>query len=163
MLAFSEKIKQQLARWKQIADLQLCLTKKKPMNQKTLLCVSKIRIFWNICAFLLLLATRPSNRFFEQGMSSKKNPEYRSSCEYSSQPGDRSLSFSRYQINIFLLDFPFLLLSISQNLGFCIYDCFFWVGFAISAVKYFSKLKFCIYDCTFGLDFSFPLLSISQN
>ena len=35
---------------------------------------------------------------------------------------DRSLSFSRYQINIFQLDFPFLLLSISHNLEFCIYD-----------------------------------------
>ena len=76
---------------------------------------------------------------------------------------DRSLSFSRYQINIFQLDFPFLLLSISQNLEFCIYDCFFWVGFPVFAVKYFSKLKFCIYDCTVGLDFPFLLLSISQN
>ena len=85
------------------------------------------------------------------------------------------------------MDFPFLLLSISQYLEFRIYDYYFWVGFPlsavkyfskfgilhlrmpfwvgfpVSAVKYFSKLKFCIYDCRFGLDFPFPLLSISQN
>ena len=37
----------------------------KLMNQKTLMSVSKNWIFWNICAFLLLLATRSSNRFSE--------------------------------------------------------------------------------------------------
>ena len=52
---------------------------------------------------------------------------------------DRSLIISDYQINIFQLDFPFLLLSISQYLEFCIYDCYFSVGFPFTAVKYFSK------------------------
>ena len=65
----------------------------------------------------------------------------------------------QHLMSIFQLDFPFLMPSISQYLEFNIYDCYFWVGFPISAVKYFSKLKFCIYDCTFGLDFPFPLLS----
>ena len=69
----------------------------------------------------------------------------------------------QHLMSIFQLDFPFLMPSISQYLEFNIYDCYFWVGFPVSAVKYFSKLKFCIYDCTFGLDFPFLLLSISQN
>ena len=69
----------------------------------------------------------------------------------------------QHLMSIFQLDFPFLMPSISQYLEFNIYDCYFWVGFPISAVKYFSKLKFCIYDWTFGVDFPFPLLSISQN
>ena len=92
----------------------------------------------------------------------------------------------QHLMSIFQLDFPFLMPSISQYLEFNIYDCYFWVGFPvsavkyfskfgilhlrlhfwvgfpISAVKYFSKLKFCIYDWTFGVDFPFPLLSISQ-
>ena len=82
----------------------------------------------------------------------------------------------QHLMSIFQLDFPFLMPSISQYLEFNIYDCYFWVGFPVSAVKYFSKfgilhlrlhfwvgfpifavkyfskLKFCIYDCTFGLD-----------
>ena len=29
----------------------------------------------------------------------------------------------------------------------------FWVGFPVSAVKYFSKLKFCIHDCHFWVRF----------
>ena len=77
---------------------------------------------------------------------------------------------SQHLMSIFQLDFPFLMPSISQYLEFNIYDCYFWVGFPvsavkyfskfgilhlrlhfwvgfpISAVKYFSKLKFCIYD-----------------
>ena len=93
---------------------------------------------------------------------------------------------SQHLMSIFQLDFPFLMPSISQYLEFNIYDCYFWVGFPvsavkyfskfgilhlrlhfwagfpISAVKYFSKLNFCIYDWTFGVDFPFPLLSISQ-
>ena len=76
----------------------------------------------------------------------------------------------QHLMSIFQLDFPFLMPSISQYLEFNIYDCYFWVGFPvsavkyfskfgilhlrlhfwvgfpISAVKYFSKLKFCIYD-----------------
>ena len=82
----------------------------------------------------------------------------------------------QHLMSIFQLDFPFLMPSISQYLEFNIYDCYFWVGFPvsavkyfskfgilhlrlhfwvgfpISAVKYFSKLKFCIYDWTFGVD-----------
>ena len=70
-----------------------------------------------------------------------------------------------------------MLLSISQYLEFCIYDCFFWVGFPVSAVKYFSKFgilhlqmpfwvgfpisavkysskfKFCIHNCHFWVRF----------
>ena len=38
----------------------------------------------------------------------------------------------------FGLDFPFPLLSISQYFKLCIHDCYFWVGFPVSAVKYFS-------------------------
>ena len=77
---------------------------------------------------------------------------------------------SQHLMSIFQLDFPFLMPSISQYLEFIIYNCYFWVGFPvsavkyfskfgilhlrlhfwvgfpISAVKYFSKLKFCIYD-----------------
>ena len=92
----------------------------------------------------------------------------------------------QHLMSIFQLDFPFLMPSISQYLEFNIYDCYFWVGFPvsavkyfskfgilhlrlhfwvgfpISAVKYFSKLKFCIYDWAFGVDFPFPLLSIFQ-
>ena len=92
----------------------------------------------------------------------------------------------QHLMSIFQLDFPFLMPSISQYLEFNIYDCYFWVGFPVSAVKYFSKfkilhlqlhfwggfpvstvkyfskLKFCIYDWTFGVDFPFPLSSISQ-
>ena len=76
----------------------------------------------------------------------------------------------QHLMSIFQLDFPFLMPSISQYLEFIIYNCYFWVGFPvsavkyfskfgilhlrlhfwvgfpISAVKYFSKLKFCIYD-----------------
>ena len=93
----------------------------------------------------------------------------------------------QHLMSIFQLDFPFLMPSISQYLEFIIYNCYFWVGFPVSAVKYFSKfkilhlqlhfwggfpvstvkyfskLKFCIYDWTFGVDFPFTLLSISQN
>ena len=93
----------------------------------------------------------------------------------------------QHLMSIFQLDFPFLMPSISQYLEFNIYDCYFWVGFPVSAVKYFSKfgilqlrlyfwvgfpisavkyfsnLKVCIYECPFGLDFPFALLSISQN
>ena len=60
-------------------------------------------------------------------------------CDRSQLDRDRSRLNSRDQITIFQLDFPFLLLSISQYLEFCIYDCYFWVGFPFSAVKYFSK------------------------
>ena len=76
----------------------------------------------------------------------------------------------QHLMSIFQLDFPFLMPSISQYLEFIIYNCYFWVGFPVSAVKYFSKfgilhlrlhfwvgfpifavkyfskLKFCIYD-----------------
>ena len=45
----------------------------------------------------------------------------------------------QHLMSIFQLDFPFLMPSISQYLEFNIYDCYFWVGFPVSAVKYFSK------------------------
>ena len=45
----------------------------------------------------------------------------------------------QHLMSIFQLDFPFLMPSISQYLEFSIYDCDFWVGFPVSAVKYFSK------------------------
>ena len=51
---------------------------------------------------------------------------------------------------------------LEEQFGILHLQLLFWVGFPISAVKYFSKLKFCIYNCRFGLDFPFPLLSISQ-
>ena len=44
----------------------------------------------------------------------------------------------QHLMSIFQLDFPFLMPSISQYLEFNIYDCYFWVGFPVSAVKYFS-------------------------
>ena len=47
----------------------------------------------------------------------------------------------RDQMSIFQLDFPFLLLSISQNWNSAFTIAFFWVGFPVSAVKYFSKFK----------------------
>merc|ERR1712012_1021636 len=45
----------------------------------------------------------------------------------------------QHLMSIFQLDFPFLMPSISQYLEFIIYNCYFWVGFPVSAVKYFSK------------------------
>ena len=45
----------------------------------------------------------------------------------------------QHLMSIFQLDFPFLMPSISQYLEFNIYDCYFWVGFPVSDVKYFSK------------------------
>ena len=45
MLAFSQQMKQQLARWTQIADLQKCVTKKKLTNQKTFRLFPKIEYF----------------------------------------------------------------------------------------------------------------------
>ena len=65
MLEISQKMRHQLARWTQMSDLQKCFMKKKLKHQKTLLSVSNNSIFWNISAFLLLLATRSSNRFSE--------------------------------------------------------------------------------------------------
>ena len=53
------------------------------------------------------------------------------------------------QMSIFQLDFPFLLLSISQNWNSAFTIAFFWVGCPVSAVKYFSKLGFCIYHSFF--------------
>ena len=47
----------------------------------------------------------------------------------------------QHLMSIFQLDFPFLMPSISQYLEFNIYDCYFWVGFPVSAVKYFSNLS----------------------
>ena len=47
----------------QTADLQKSLIKKKLKNQKILLSVSNNWIFWNICAFLILLATRSSSEY----------------------------------------------------------------------------------------------------
>ena len=44
----------------------------------------------------------------------------------------------QHLMSIFQLDFPFLMPSISQYLEFIIYNCYFWVGFPVSAVKYFS-------------------------
>ena len=55
------------------------------------------------------------------------------------------------QMSIFQLDFPFLLLSISQNWNSAFTIAFFWVGFPVSAVQYFSKLGFCIYHSFFGV------------
>ena len=49
----------------------------------------------------------------------------------------------------FQLDFPFLLLRISQNWNSAFTIAFFWVGFPVSAVKYFWKLGFCIYHSFF--------------
>ena len=84
---------------------------------------------------------------------------------------------SQHLMSIFQLDFPFLMPSISQYLEFNIYDCYFWVGFPVSAVKYFSKFgilhlrlhfwagfpisavkysskfKFCIHNCHFWVRF----------
>ena len=57
----------------------------------------------------------------------------------------------QHLMSIFQLDFPFLMPSISQYLEFIIYNCYFWVGFPVSAVKYFSKLKFCIHDAEFQI------------
>ena len=54
------------------------------------------------------------------------------------------------QMSIFQLDFPFLLLSISQNWNSAFTIAFFGVGFPVSAVKYFSKLGFCIYHSFFA-------------
>ena len=69
----------------------------------------------------------------------------------------------RDQMSIFQLDFPFLLLSISQYLAICIYHCLFQLDFPFFAVKHFSKLEFCIYECFSGLDFLFQPQGISQN
>ena len=52
-------------------------------------------------------------------------------------------------MSIFQLDFPFLLWSISQNWNSAFTIAFFWVGFPVSAVKYFSKLGFSIYHSFF--------------
>ena len=69
----------------------------------------------------------------------------------------------QHLMSIFQLDFPFLMPSISQYLEFNIYDCYFWVGFPVSAVKYFSKFGILHLRLHFELDFPFPLLGISQN
>ena len=39
----------------------------------------------------------------------------------------------QHLMSIFQLDFPFLMPSISQYLEFIIYNCYFWVGFPVSA------------------------------
>ena len=69
----------------------------------------------------------------------------------------------RDQMCIFQLDFPFLLLSISQNLEFCIYDCFFGLDFPFPLLSISQYFKLCIYDCYFLGGFPVSELSISPN
>ena len=60
----------------------------------------------------------------------------------------------QHLMSIFQLDFPFLMPSISQYLEFNIYDCYFWVGFPISAVKYFSIFQIVHSRLYFWVGFS---------
>ena len=67
------------------------------------------------------------------------------------------------QMSIFQLDFPFLLLSISQNWNSASITAFFGLDFPFLLLSISQNLEFCIFECPFGLDFPFLLLSISQN
>ena len=64
----------------------------------------------------------------------------------------------QHLMSIFQLDFPFLMPSISQYLEFNIYDCYFWVGFPISAVKYFSKFGILYLRLHFWV--GFPIFAV---
>ena len=58
---------------------------------------------------------------------------------------------------------PFPLLSISQNLEFCIYECPFGLDFPFPLLSIPQNLNSVFTIAIFGFDFPFPLLSISQN
>ena len=58
---------------------------------------------------------------------------------------------------------PFPLLSISQNLEFCIYKCPFGLDFPFPLLSIPQNSNSVFTIAIFGFDFPFPLLSISQN
>ena len=65
MLAFSQKMKTTACQVDTNSRLAKMRDQEKAYEPKKISSVSKNRIFWNICAFLLILATLPSNRFSE--------------------------------------------------------------------------------------------------